>query len=137
MRMRLIVAVLTAGSVLAALPAAYAKGAEMQAGTAWLSLIDGGKYAESWDTASTVFKDGMSREQWQETMGRARTQLGPVAERALVSGEVRTQLAGAPEGRYFVLQYRTTFEHRAQSLETVTLTMDPDGNWRVVGYSIH
>ena len=47
-----------------------------------------------------------------------------------------TELPGAPDGRYVVIQFDTAFENKASSVETVTPMADPDGAWRVAGYFI-
>lgn len=45
-------------------------------------------------------------------------------------------LPGAPEGEYVVVQFNTTFENKAQAIETVAAALDRDGTWRVAGYFI-
>jgi hypothetical protein len=54
----------------------------------------------------------------------------------LLSATYTTQLPGAPDGEYVVLQYDTSFEHKKTAIETVTPVMDKDGKWRVSGYYI-
>ncbi len=34
------------------------------------------------------------------------------------------------------VEYKTHFERKKHAVETVTLTADPDGRWRVSGYRI-
>ena len=36
-----------------------------QSATNWLALIDSGKYAKSWEEASSLFQAHVSRDQWQ------------------------------------------------------------------------
>jgi Protein of unknown function (DUF4019) len=40
---------------------------------------------------------------------------------------------GAPDGRYVILKYATSFENKKDSVETVTTVFDNDGKWRVAG----
>ncbi len=47
-----------------------------------------------------------------------------------------SSLPGAPDGNYVVIQFKTTFEHKAQAVETVTPMLENDGVWRVTGYFI-
>jgi len=35
-----------------------------------------------------------------------------------------------------VLQYQSSFQSKANAMETVTVVLDQDGTWRVVGYFI-
>jgi hypothetical protein len=102
----------------------------------WLKVVDSGKYAQSWDDTGSVLKANVAREQWQELLARNRAPLGPVISRKLKSAEYTTQLPGAPDGQYVVLQYESGFEHKNSAIETVTPTLDRDGTWRVCLYTV-
>lgn len=102
----------------------------------WLKLVDSGNYAQSWDDTGNVLKANVAREQWQELLARNRAPLGPVISRKLKSAEYTTQLPGAPDGQYVVLQYQSGFEHKNSAIETVTPTLDKDGTWRVCLYTV-
>jgi hypothetical protein len=106
------------------------------AARAWLALVDGGRYAESWGAAAAAFREAVPRERWAEQVGVARRPLGHVLERALRSAVPRTSLPGAPDGEYVVLQFDTVFERAQAAVETVTPMRDRDGRWRVSGYFI-
>ena len=45
-------------------------------------------------------------------------------------------LPGAPDGEYVVILFKTSFEGKAEAVETVTPMRDADGEWRVAGYYI-
>lgn len=102
----------------------------------WLALVDQGKYAESWQTAAAYFKNALPEEQWLQSMDGARQPLGKVNSRKLLTARFMTSLPGAPDGQYVVIQYATSFEHKASAVETVTPMLDPDGKWRGSGYFI-
>ena len=51
----------------------------------WLALTDSAKYAESWDEASQLFKNAVTKEQWSSTIRAARDPLGKVQSRKLKS----------------------------------------------------
>jgi hypothetical protein len=102
----------------------------------WLSLVDEGKYAESWNEAAGYFKGAVKQEQWQEMLKAARKPLGKVISREVKSKSYHTSLPGAPDGEYVVIQFDTSFENKKSAIETVTPTKDKDGKWRVSGYFI-
>jgi hypothetical protein len=103
---------------------------------AWLGLVDSGKYAESWQQASSVFKAHIGKDDWQKMMQATRDPLGKVSSRKLKNATYTKTLPGAPDGEYVVIQYETSFEHKQSAVETITPMLDKDGQWRVSGYFI-
>jgi hypothetical protein len=69
-------------------------------------------------------------------MKSVREPLGTVKSRKLQSAKYSTTLPGAPDGEYVVLKYDTSFEKKDSAVETITMALDKDGKWRVVGYYI-
>jgi len=102
----------------------------------WLSLVDKGKYAESWDEAAGFLKNAVPKQKWSESLQAYRKPLGKLISRKLLSKQYVTTLPGAPDGEYVVIQYETSFENKKSSLETITPMLDKDGIWRVSGYYI-
>lgn len=96
----------------AAAPASSTAGPNVDAATSaaqsWLVLVDEEKYGESWTSAATLFK----------------------------SAQFATTLPGAPDGKYVVIQFNTTFANKAAAVETITPMQEPDGTWKVSGYFI-
>ncbi len=110
--------------------------AAQKAAELWLVLTDAGKYAESWNAASRMFKAGVTEEQWQSAMHRYRDPLGAVKSRKLSSAIPRKSLPGVPDGDYVVFRFASSFEHKQAATETVTEQMEKDGSWRIAGYFI-
>ena len=108
----------------------------LQAAGEWLALVDGGKYGESWDEASTIFKGAITREQWEQALSNVRTPLGKLVNRKLLGAKYVTELPGAPKGQYVVIQFKTDYDNRKGVVETVTPMVDKDQKWRVSGYYV-
>jgi hypothetical protein len=106
------------------------------AATAWLAQVDAGKYADSWTSAATAFKQAVTQEKWQDAVKRVRDQVGALKSRTKASAAPMTNPPGAPAGEYVIFQYSATFEQRATATETVTAVRDADGSWRIVGYFV-
>lgn len=102
----------------------------------WLALVDSGRYADSWQESSHLFKAHVTREQWQSALHASRGPLGKMLSRKLKSATYTKTLPGAPDGEYVVIQYESSFEHKQSAVETVTPMLDKDGKWRVSGYYI-
>ena len=107
-----------------------------ESSTAWLTLVDSGKYADSWQEAAQFFKNAVAKEQWQSMLSATRAPLGKMSSRKVKSATYTTKLPGAPDGEYVVIQYDSSFEHKQTAVETVRPMLDKDGKWRVSGYFV-
>ena len=110
--------------------------AAVRAAESWLALVDGGKYDASWDQAAALFKAAVTREQWRQSLTAARKPLGANKSRKLKSATYKTELPGAPDGEYVVIQFEASFASKKNAVETITPMKDKDGVWRVSGYYI-
>jgi hypothetical protein len=106
------------------------------AAAAWLNLVDAADSRSSWDQASVSFKSAVSSAQWSQALSGVRGPLGALRQRERKAAQFTKTLPGAPDGQYVVLQYQSSFQNKANATETVTVALDPDGTWRVVGYFI-
>ena len=102
----------------------------------WVSLVDQGKYAESWNEAAEYFRNAVKPEQWEQAVQGVRKPLGKLVSRKVMRTTYKTALPGAPDGEYFLIEFETSFDNKKTAIETVTPMMDKDGKWRVSGYYI-
>lgn len=107
--------------------------AALAAAGEWHKLIDAGKYGESWETSAKMNRDGITQQKMVDLYKELFQPLGPIKTRHLVSNEHKTQMPNAPVGDYVVIQYRSAFTNE-RVIETVVLTQESDGQWRVSGY---
>lgn len=120
--------------------------AAQAAAESWLRLVDAGDYAGSWDRASGVVKAAVKQADWSRTVGGARAPLGTLGSRKLKSRQhtdkAATRSIGgnlytlAGDGKCVVIQYEAAFANKAAATEAVVAVADPDGAWRVAGYSV-
>jgi hypothetical protein len=103
----------------------------------WLILIDTGKYLESWNTSATIFQNAVSRDKWVQIMKDKREPFGATISRKLKESKYLTEIPGTPKGEYYVIQYETLLENRKCILvETVTVILEDNKKWKVIGYFI-
>ncbi len=112
------------------------KAAATDSAKRWLSLVDAEHYAESWDATVPMFQKSVEKDQWEKMMRANRSPYGKPVSRTLKSAVYATELPGAPDGKYYVLQFQTSFEHKRTAVEKVTLALGEDGQWKVSGYFI-
>ena len=110
--------------------------AAVEAAQTWLVLVDTGDYAQSWETAAEFFKGAVAKEQWGTSLTGVRGPLGALVSRAVHSAQYATELPGAPDGEYVVIQFESAFEEKRSAAEMVTPMREQDGTWRVAGYYI-
>jgi serine/threonine protein kinase/tetratricopeptide (TPR) repeat protein len=134
----------TAATGTAALPSTNAIAADMKNNTGaadaaaqkWLALIDAGNYSETWKEASAIFRGAVTEPGWENSMNTFRQPLGDLGSRKLKSAQHMTELPGAPDGQYVVMQFETSFANKKSAIETVTFMLEKDGQWKSAGYFI-
>jgi len=103
--------------------------------TAWLKLIDQQQYQASWEQTATLFRKQVNASTWTQQMTAVRQPMGDAGSRIMLGATYTTSLPGAPDGEYVVIQFKTAFTHKKDSVETLTAMLD-NGHWRVAGYYI-
>ncbi|HZI23232.1 MAG TPA: DUF4019 domain-containing protein [Gemmatimonadales bacterium] len=110
--------------------------AATKAATRWLTLVDSTRYAASWDSSAAMLRSQVTKSAWQEAAVGARSGVDPLGAREQLSAQYTRQLPNAPPGEYVVLQFRSAGRNQTRWTETVSLTLERDGAWRVAGYYI-
>ena len=109
-----------------------------QAGTlaaqGWLLLLDRRDWGTAWETAAGMFRGSVPLGTWMDGIPKVRADLGALVERTPAAAEYKTQLPGRPTGDYVTTVFVSKFEQREVE-ELVTTVREPDGKWRVTGYS--
>ena len=95
---------------------------------AWLAIMDGGNYAQSWEMAAASFRHSISKEEWVGRLEKVRRPLGKVLSRKLSSTKP------AAFGRHMEAKFATSFDGLSAATETVTLAVQPHGEWKAIGY---
>jgi len=102
----------------------------------WLSLVDAGKYDESWDASGSFFRSKITKADWKKSLTAVRPPLGSMTSRKMEASQAIKNAPGAPAGEYVVIQYKTVFQNKKDAVETVTEMLDKDAKWRMAGYFI-
>ena len=110
--------------------------AAIDAAKSWVSIVDNGKYNDSWGNAAQFFKDKVPEDQWETSLRQVREPLGKALSREVANYQYLTNLPGVSKGEYIVIQFKTSFEQKPNSVEIITPMLDSDGQWRVSGYYI-
>lgn len=99
-----------------------------EAARQWLSLVDQGRWDDSYRATGTAFRKLNTAEVWAAASVKARTPLGAMISRTFVD----QQSVPAPPAGYEMVKFRTYFANKAEAIETVALDRE-GGVWRVVG----
>lgn len=101
----------------------------------WLERADAQDYESTWRSSSAFFQSAVDMDDWRKSLKR-RYPLGSLISRDLESMEPLINPDGAPDGNYTRLIFNSSFESKISALETVILTEEADGHWRVASYFI-
>lgn len=104
------------------------------AAAGWLSLLDRRDWGRAWESTAKMFRDTVPLDAWMDSIPKVRNPLGSFVERDAQESNYKTSLPGRPEGEYVSVIFRSRFNDKEVS-ELVTTVREPDGRWRVTGYS--
>lgn len=102
---------------------------------AWLLLLDRKDWGTAWDASSVMFRQSVPLPAWMEGVPKLREPFGAFVERLPVEAVYRQTLPGRPDGHYVTAVFASRFAGKAQVEEVVTTVREPDGRWRVTGYT--
>lgn len=102
----------------------------------WLALVDYKKYSQSWNQSSVLFRESVSKSKWIGAVASVRKQVGALRTRTMKSEAYTNVIPGHIQGDYFVIRYGTVYALQGKSTETITLTREASGGWKVIGYFI-
>jgi len=103
----------------------------------WLAVLDAGNFGESWKGAAEVFRLGVSQADWISELEGMHEKLGKTTMREMKSAQFSTTLRGAPStGEYVTVSYLTKFANAPIATETLIVSKEADGEWRIAGYNI-
>ncbi len=104
------------------------------AASGWLVLLDRRDWGRAWETSSSVFRSTVPLGTWMDGIPKVRQPLGNLVERTPTESMYKTTLEGRPDGEYVTVIFDSKFDQKPVQ-ELVTTVREPDGKWRVTGYS--
>lgn len=102
----------------------------------WLAIMDSLKFVEAFRQTAKIVQNESSEEEWEFAFNEMNKLIGRAFLRKVRDKQFFRELLGLPKGEYVVIVFLTTFTKRKETLETVMLTKEEDGKWRVFNYHI-
>lgn len=99
----------------------------------WLAIVDAGQYMKAYADRPPRILAGANKEEFLHFMQGRRAPLGKAKSRAFYRVMTTKKLAGAPDGNYEIIYFKSIFEHKTEAIERVTMTGET-GRWQVSGY---
>lgn len=100
----------------------------------FLALLDRGATSESYPFLAEFLKGQVDEAKWVSTIGTLRAAAGPLEGRTRLGYGYSKEIAGAPRGSYFILQYKSTFDRVAWNERLVV--GEAGSGWSVAGYAL-
>ena len=100
-----------------------------------LSMLDQGKFKESYALASPLVAGEISRDIWASKLTE-RADMGALKSRKSIGMEKVDVFGDLPKGEYLKQVFESEFSTAGQGQEIVVLVQDPDGAFKVAGYQI-
>ena len=103
---------------------------------AMVKLIDAGEYGSVHDNADELLRSAVTRDDFIKMTGAVIAPLGARKSIERTSATYTTTAPGAPDGKYVILQFASSFENKAAAVETITFREAEPNFWRLAGYYI-
>lgn len=87
----------------------------------FLQQLDQGQSDESWQATSAHFQAINDQARWKIRQQVIRASYGPLLSRAFKNVSYRTSFSLSPDGEYVIVQFRSSYQNKAESIETVVL----------------
>ena len=100
----------------------------------WVTLIDSGRYDESWQISHTSFKKDVTQRQWRIGLEQIRAPYGRVRSRKIKETKSLSAKPGVMPKKNLVVEFTTLFEDHQTATEFVTVIPDNEGTWLVSAY---
>jgi D-alanyl-D-alanine carboxypeptidase len=97
----------------------------------WLSLIDTGKYDESWNQLSQRLKNRFTKEAWSSVIHTFLDRTGKLKSRKL-----RSVAYSDPDSEIVAVDFESSFGKVPTGSETVLLELE-NGEWKIASYTVH
>ena len=89
--------------------------------SSYLELLDQGHYEEAWQDMSALFQALNNQSQWQNRQQTIRTAYGALSSRQLRHITYRQSYTLSPDGQYVIVQFKSSYQNKADTTETVVL----------------
>ncbi len=89
--------------------------------SSYLDLLDQGYYEEAWQDMSALSQALNNQSQWQNRQQAIRTAYGALSSRQLRHITYRQSYTLSPDGQYVIVQFKSRYQNKADTIETVVL----------------
>lgn len=103
------------------------------AGERWMKQMDNEEYAAAWNNSSEGLRKEMSKFTWSMVGSATHLALGELKSRTFKAASSKPAPAGKQVSVLFA--YVSNYSKSPKVDETITVIHEPDGVWRVTGYT--
>jgi hypothetical protein len=108
-----------------------------QLATNYLELLDQHQFQNAWQSMAPLFWSFNDQQRWQQRIGAIRQAYGGTVSRKISRSSYRASFRNAPDGSYVIIQFDSTFQHKAKGVETVVLQCPVENECTVIDYVIN
>ncbi len=104
----------------------------------WLGLLDGGKIAEGWRALSSSASTAaaVTESSWQVAIAQQRQEYGSPKGREFKKANLFAKAQTGGDADFYLVEFDAVSIERGALRELVRVIRDPDGQWRVAGYTV-
>jgi hypothetical protein len=102
----------------------------------YLEFLDQNNFEEAWEEMSDLFRSLNNKTHWQNQQQVIRSIYGPLSFRQLLRFSYRQSYSLSPDGEYVIVQYKSGYQNRTDTVETVVFDCRNDPECSIREYII-
>jgi len=87
----------------------------------YLVMLDQGRSEEAWQEMSAIFQALGNQSLWLNRQQAIRSAYGPCVSRQFTRIDYRKSYNLSPDGQYFIVQFRSSYQNKLDTVETVVI----------------
>jgi hypothetical protein len=100
----------------------------------FLQMVDAGQSENSWLITAAYLRENVALSAWQDKLSKMRSATGPLVKRELADASFTAPIKDLPDSLAIMLTFDSEFQQKPDTGEVVTLLLDNEKGWQVVGY---
>ena len=104
-------------------------------GLSWLNDVNNKKYENAYQLLSRKVKERYKQETWISLIANLMLEFGDLEGRTILQKEFQSQVKGAEDGFYVLIEYSSQYKNTKEHTEYLLLKQNDKAKWKIFDYN--